>query len=99
MSTHFTAKAQNTLKNAQRFASEMGHTYIGSEHILLALAAEADSVASKLLLAHNLTVDRIKEEIASVSAELAEKLLEREVNTNDHTKMIEAFLDEVGDAT
>lgn len=41
----------------------------------------------------------IKEEIASVSAELAEKLLEREVNTDDHAKMIESFLDEVGDAT
>ena len=41
----------------------------------------------------------IKEEIAAVSAELAEKLLEREVNADDHEKMIEAFLDEVGDAT
>ena len=40
----------------------------------------------------------IKGEIASVSAELAEKLLEREVNPADHAKMIEAFLDEVGDA-
>lgn len=41
----------------------------------------------------------IKEEIAAVSAELAEKLLEREVNTDDHAKMIQTFLDEVGDAT
>ena len=40
----------------------------------------------------------IKREIAAVSAELAEKLLEREVNTADHAKMIESFLDEVGDA-
>lgn len=41
----------------------------------------------------------IKGEIASVSAELAEKLLEREVNPADHTRLIESFLDEVGDAT
>ncbi len=41
----------------------------------------------------------IKEEITSVSAELAEKLLEREVNPDDHARMIESFLDEVGDAT
>ena len=40
----------------------------------------------------------IKREIAAVGAELAEKLLEREVNTDDHAKMIESFLDEVGDA-
>ncbi len=67
MSTHFTAKAQNTLRNAQRFAAELGHTYIGSEHILLALTAESDSVASKLLLSHDLTVDRVKEEIVTLS--------------------------------
>lgn len=41
----------------------------------------------------------IKEEIAAVSAELAEKLLEREVNPADHAQLIESFLDEVGDAT
>lgn len=41
----------------------------------------------------------IKEEIASVSTELAEKLLEREVNPADHAQLIESFLDEVGDAT
>ena len=41
----------------------------------------------------------IKGEIASVSAELAEKLLEREVNPADHARLIESFLDEVGDAT
>ncbi|MBR7182327.1 MAG: ATP-dependent Clp protease ATP-binding subunit [Clostridia bacterium] len=67
MSTHFTAKAQNTLKNAQRFAAEMGHTYIGSEHILLALSAEAESVAAKLLGAHGMTPERIKQEIAALS--------------------------------
>ena len=41
----------------------------------------------------------IKQEIAAVSAQLAEKMLEREVNADDHAKMIESFLDEVGDAT
>ena len=40
----------------------------------------------------------IKEEIASVSAELAEKMLEREINSADHRAMIASFLDEVGDA-
>ena len=67
MSTHFTAKAQNTLRNAQRFAAELGHTYIGSEHILLALIAEKDSVASKILQARGLTVQRVKDEIVSIS--------------------------------
>ena len=33
------------------------------------------------------------------TAALAEKLLEREVNTDDHAALIESFLNEVGDAT
>lgn len=41
----------------------------------------------------------IKREIAAVGAELAEKMLERELNLADHEKMIESFLDEMGDAT
>ena len=42
--------------------------------------------------------DGIKQEIVSVGAELAEKLLERELNAADHEKMIQSFLDEMGDA-
>ena len=40
----------------------------------------------------------IRDEIADVSAELAQKLLEREINVEDHRAMIASFLDEVGDA-
>lgn len=42
--------------------------------------------------------DGIKREIATVGAQLAEKMLEREMNAADHEKMIESFLDEMGDA-
>ncbi len=41
----------------------------------------------------------IRDEIADVSAELAQKMLEREINADDHRAMIASFLDEVGDAT
>jgi len=67
MNNRFTKKAQNTLNNALRFAAEMGHTYIGSEHILLALTAETDSVASKVLTDKGLTVEKLKSEIAALS--------------------------------
>lgn len=67
MNNRFTQKAQNTLNNSLRFAREMGHTYIGSEHILLALAAEQDSVCGKLFEAKGITPERIREEIAAVS--------------------------------
>ena len=40
----------------------------------------------------------IRDEIADVSAAVAEKMLEREINADDHRAMIASFLDEVGDA-
>ena len=49
MNNRFTQSAQNALNNALEYAREFGHTYIGSEHILLGLMAEKDGVASKLL--------------------------------------------------
>jgi ATP-dependent Clp protease ATP-binding subunit ClpC len=67
MNNRFTQKAQNTLNNSLRFAAEMGHTYIGSEHLLLALVAEADSVASKLLTARGMSVEKIKSAIEAAS--------------------------------
>ncbi len=38
----------------------------------------------------------IKEEIVDVSAKLTEKLLEREINSDDHKKLIDSFIDEIG---
>ena len=67
MNNRFTQKAQNTLNNSLRFAAEMGHTYIGSEHLLLALTAEADSVASKLLTARGMSVEKLKKAIEAAS--------------------------------
>lgn len=40
----------------------------------------------------------IKREIADVSALLAEKMLDREINMDDHREMIDSFIEEIGDA-
>ena len=55
MQNKFTQKAQNTLKCAEIQAGAMGHTYIGSEHLLLALAMEKDSIASRILFARGIS--------------------------------------------
>ena len=41
--------------------------------------------------------ETIRREIADVSTALTEKLLERELSGGDHRKMIDAFLDEIGE--
>ncbi|MCH5202277.1 MAG: ATP-dependent Clp protease ATP-binding subunit [Oscillospiraceae bacterium] len=45
----FTEKANDVLNNAISLSSEMGHTYVGTEHLLLALAMESTGLASTVL--------------------------------------------------
>jgi len=49
MKNKFTKRAEDALRAAKEYAERCGHTYIGTEHILVALAAERGSVASKIL--------------------------------------------------
>lgn len=42
-------------------------------------------------------VDDIKREIVEVSGALTEKMLEREINTDDHRALIDSFIEEIGD--
>ncbi len=48
-SNKFTKKAENSIKNAIDIARNLGHTYIGSEHILLGILSEKNSVAAAAL--------------------------------------------------
>ncbi len=60
MSNKFTQKAQNTLNLSLSLARELGHSYIGSEHLLLALASEPDSIASRLLRGRGVDVGGLR---------------------------------------
>ena len=64
-SIRFTQKAQNVLNRALTYAREMGHTYVGSEHILLGLIGEEDCVASKILLEKEISFDKVKAAVES----------------------------------
>ena len=47
----FTQKANHAMNLAIQCAEEMGHTYVGSEHILLGLLKEGSGVAAAVLRA------------------------------------------------
>ena len=57
----FTENAKSVLNKAQENAEEMGHVYVGTEHILLALAQESDSAASRVLRDSGLDTQMISE--------------------------------------
>ena len=54
----FTEKANTALNLAVDAAREMGHTYIGTEHILLGLLREGSGVAAVVLGARGITTMR-----------------------------------------
>ncbi|HSZ36524.1 MAG TPA: Clp protease N-terminal domain-containing protein [Acidimicrobiales bacterium] len=45
----FTPRAKTVVRNAVHEALQLGHNYIGTEHILIALFADGDAVAAKVL--------------------------------------------------
>lgn len=47
--TRFTERAQAALRMAQEGSSELGHGYVGSEHLLLGLVREGQGVAARVL--------------------------------------------------
>ncbi len=58
---HFTEKAERILQAALETARALGHTYVGSEHLLLSIAEERDCAAARLLDSHGLEPLRLRE--------------------------------------
>jgi ATP-dependent Clp protease ATP-binding subunit ClpC len=67
MTEKFTQKAQNALKYALTSAQEMGHSYIGSEHLLLGLASERGSISARLLGARGAEPEKIRRSIIEIT--------------------------------
>ena len=59
----FTEKANESLNQAINSASGMGHTYVGSEHLLLGILRIGSGVAAGTLTKYNITADKIEEMI------------------------------------
>ena len=59
----FTSRAEKALELANDLAMELGHNYIGTEHLLYGLAKEGTGVASKVIEMQDVTPEQIKEEI------------------------------------
>ena len=57
--TGFTEKANNALNAAVEAAEDLGHTYIGSEHILLGLVSDVSSQAGKILTSEKITYENV----------------------------------------
>lgn len=59
----FTRKSLKIIERAIKTASEMGHTYIGSEHILYAILSDGSTNAAKLLAVNGMDAETLHTEI------------------------------------
>jgi ATP-dependent Clp protease ATP-binding subunit ClpA len=59
--TQLTPRAQQAIAKAKLIAEEMGHNYIGTEHLLLAIWKMPESSAGRLLDGIEMTYDEAKD--------------------------------------
>ena len=63
MTYKFTNSSSKVIEMANNIAKEMGHNYVGTEHILYGLAKEENGVASKVLHNQDITSEEIAKKI------------------------------------
>ncbi len=89
------AQADDIIRNASDDAKHRG------DRIVAEARDKADGIVrqaqSEAELEKRKAEEGIKREIVDVSAALTEKILGREINTQDHRSMIDSFIDGIGD--
>ena len=90
-----TVEADNIIKDAADTAQKRG------DKIIAEAKTKADTIVRQAENDAALELKKaeagIKEEIVNVSGILAQKLLKREINTDDHRMLINSVIEEIGD--
>lgn len=68
MIDRFTAKAREAITLAVDAAEELGHSYIGTEHLLIGLMQEGSGVAAKVLESNNVKEEKVIELVSQLIA-------------------------------
>ena len=59
----FTSRAKKVLELSLRESKQLGHNYIGTEHILLGLIREGDGVAAQVLVRLGADLNRVRQQV------------------------------------
>lgn len=61
----YTAKARQIIDGAQTQAEQLGHTFIGSEHLILSMLHDGSNVGAALLRTHHVTLPKFRQAVLS----------------------------------
>ena len=81
----FTPRTKRVIENAFIEARKLGYNYIGTEHLLIGILREGDSVAARILLELNTNIPKLYNEIVKVINE-GEELAGEEKNGNQERR-------------
>ena len=68
MNERFTERAQKVILLSQEFAQQLGHNYVGTEHLLLGLVQENEGIAAEALKKKGVHVDVLKDRVMKVAS-------------------------------
>ncbi len=86
----FTKKAAAALAQAPECAGRLGHTYIGSEHLLLGILIERDSIGARLLLSRGITYEKAEKKVVA----LVGRGSPRELSGKDMTPRVRRIIEQ-----
>ena len=85
----FTKKANMIIEGAIEYASEMGHTYVGSEHILLSIAGEGNTEAADILIESGVAFDELHGKIINMVGKGSPSVLNQRFFTTATKRILE----------
>lgn len=90
----FTEDAKRTLTLAQEEAERSGHSYIGTEHLLLGLLRIESGIAYRVVTSLGITTDSVRQTIQAVLGRNERILIQTIIPTSRVNKVIEISFDE-----
>ncbi|WP_117215384.1 ATP-dependent Clp protease ATP-binding subunit [Allorhizocola rhizosphaerae] len=85
----FSPRAKKILELSLREALQLGHNYIGTEHILLGLLRERDTVAGQILQRMQLDANRVRQEVLQVLS--GDRVAEPETAPSPESLLLDQF--------
>jgi len=65
----FTPRAKKVLELSMRESIQLGHSYIGTEHLLLGIVREGQGVAAQVLVTMGVGLDRVRQQVVQLLAD------------------------------
>ena len=87
----FTPRAKKVLELAVQEARDMGHNYVGTEHLLLGLIREGEGVAAKVLEGLGASLDLVRGQITNLLGESATHGMPSKEKRKTKTPTLDAY--------